>query len=307
MYQASAIYESTFPMGWIGARPADYDLVSELGEKIPNGWREVVIDRNLACGIKITAEVRGLTAYDFSGWRQGVAEPVPDQRHIITIGQVMEASKPAMIWRLRVINSHQTLLHAAAMFHRNESPLVTRVNAFDLYSFEYPDDCGGGTWYGPLGEMLPSAITLADRRRIGVMPITTFELSLDWLQAVVERGALIEVDLLNQAQAALATHDYALAVVAGWTICELRISRLSQLPGKESAKKKIEALRQSGVIAEALADRLHGLRNHRNNWLHSGKEPDQGTASEAALLAAQLLRTVIPDLNIRPPMDWVVL
>jgi hypothetical protein len=304
---ASAIYESMFFMGWIGQRPEDFELIFRPGMLVPDGWCENIASRVLACGIKVTAEVRGLTVYDFAEWPRGVAQPSPGLR---TIGQVSQAAKPALIWRLRVLNSHQTLLHAAEMFQRNESPIVTRIHAFDLYRFDY-DEAGDGAWYRPLGGRLPAAVTMADQfRQSHIVPITTFDLSLDWLQAVVANNALIEFDLLNQTQVALVTHDYALAVVAGWTICELRLRALgSQLAGGVPQKISlvISALSVEGMLSGPLADRINDLRVRRNNWLHSGNEPNEHTAVEAALLAAELLRSVVPDLTVRPPMGLLIL
>ena len=236
MDEASAIYEPMRPMGWIGKQPSDHELVRKPGTPIPDGWYEVVVNRQLVCGIQVTVERRGFAIYDFAAWRPGVAHPpaVPAR----TIGQASQTAKPSLIWRLRAMNSHLTLLHAAAMSRHDESPSVTRVHATDLYRFDYPKEGDVGTWYRPLEDDLPTTVTVGDRARFGVMPIETFDLSLDWLDAVVADGALIEFDLLNQTQAALATYDYALAVVAGWTVCELRVRALSSgVPGGTSAKR----------------------------------------------------------------------
>jgi hypothetical protein len=226
-------------------------------------------------------------------------------RGLQTISKISEASRPALVWRLRVINTHLIIMHAATMFRHNQSPLVTRVNAFDLYSYEYPDENGDkGRWYRSFGVALPEVVTLADRQRVGVMPTTTFSLSLEWLQAVVENNALIEFDLLNQAQVALSTHDYALTVVAGWTICELRINRLtSQLSVKSTSKasEKVKVLHQHGLLSQAQVDLLDDVRKCRNGWLHSGNEPPEAVAANAVIIAAELLREVVPDLVIRPP------
>jgi hypothetical protein len=193
------------------------------------------------------------------------------------------------------------------MFHRNESPLVMRVHAFDLYQFDY-DDGGEGHWYHQLGGLMPATVTLADRYRIGVMPIPTFELSLDWLQMVVANDALIEFDLLNQTQAALVTHDYALAVVAGWTICELRLRALApQLSTRTSMWQVVRTLRDQGLLSDVRADQIDALRRHRNTWLHDGGEPEESVAVSIALRAAELLRVIVPDLIIRPPISLIKL
>jgi hypothetical protein len=79
---------------------------------------------------------------------------------------------------------------------------------------------------------MPALVTVNDRNRFGVLSIAACELALDWLDLVVSADALVLFDLLNQTQAAVSTHDYALAVVAGWTVCELRTNLLAAgLPG----------------------------------------------------------------------------
>lgn len=299
MDNISAIYEPILFVGWIGRRPTDYLLAWDQGVAVPDGWHEVIVSCKLTCGIKVSAELGGLTVYDFTGWPRGVAQLIPGFQ---TIGKISQASRPALVWRLRVVNSHLTLLHAAAMRQHNESPLVTRVNIFDLYRYDYPDESSDGRWYRWYGAVLPKTVTLADRLRVGIMPATTFNLSLEWLQTVVANEALIEFDLLNQAQTALSTHDYALTVVAGWTICELRIrSLMSQLSSTmpSSASKVIKALKQHGLLSQAQVERLDDVRRCRNKWLHGGDEPTEAFASNAVIIAAELLRVVIPELAIR--------
>jgi hypothetical protein len=306
--ESSAIYEPLRAMGWIGLAPADRELAWKPGTAIPGDWYDVVIRHPLACGIQITVERRGFAVYDFAGWLPGVAHPhgVPIRK----FGQMSEAAKPALVSRLRVINSHLALLHSAAMFRHNESPFVTRVHSTDLYRFDYPDVGGEGFWYRPLEDVLPNMVTVADRARFGVMPTETFELSLKWLDAVVGSGSLVEFDLLNAAQSATATHDYALAVVAGWTVCELRVRALgSRTPGGmvREVSKVCAALRQHGVLSEILTTRLSNLRVNRNKWLHSGIEPSEAAALEAVRLATELLRSVVPDLTITTARGLLIL
>jgi hypothetical protein len=303
----SAIYEPMLFVGWIGQRPMDYELAWEPGAAVPDGWHEIVVNIMLTCGIKVSAELGGLTVYDFTDWPRGIVPPIPGFQ---TIGKISRASRPALVWRLRIVNSHLTLLHAAAMFQHNESPLVTRVNVFDLYRYDYPDASSDGRWYRWFGAALPNTVTSADRLRAGVMSATTFNLSLEWLQAVVVNDALIEFDLLNQAQVALSTHDYALTVVAGWTICELRIhSLMSQVFGKipQNASEVIKVLHRHGLLSQAQVERLDDVRKCRNRWLHSGNEPAEAFAGNAIIIAAELLRTVVPDLIIRLPAGPLIL
>jgi hypothetical protein len=115
----SAIYEPMRFIGWIGRYPEDYRLAAEPGVPVPGGWHEEVVNVMLTCGINVSAELGGLTVYDFTGWPPGIVPPVPGYQ---TVGKRSKASRPALVWRLRIINSHLTLLHAAAMFQHNQSP-----------------------------------------------------------------------------------------------------------------------------------------------------------------------------------------
>lgn len=182
-----------------------------------------------------------------------------------------------LVWRLRIVNSHLTLLHAAAMFQHNKSPLVTRVNVFDLYRYDYPES-GDGRWYRWYGAAPPGTVTIADRLRAGVMPATTFNLSLEWLQTVVAKNALIEFDLLNQAQVALSTHDYALTVVAGWTICELRMHSLTSqlpraMPSNAKAAEITKRLHGHGLLSQTQAERLDAVRRCRTGGCIAAMNP----------------------------------
>jgi hypothetical protein len=225
MHEASAIYEPMLSAGWIGDIPPDRDLVHDAGAPVPGHWTDVVVRRRLQCGIELTVQRRGFAIY--VDWVPGMVRP-PGTPGILTYAELSMTAKPALIQRLRVINSHLTLIHAASMSCDDTSPPVMRVNYRDLYAFDYPDEGGPGYWYRYMVGTLGDVVTRIERRRIGNTPIATFDLSCDWLDTVIRMDALIEFDLLNQTQVAAASHDYALAVIAGWTICEIGLRRLSQ-------------------------------------------------------------------------------
>jgi hypothetical protein len=189
------------------------------------------------------------------------------------------------------------------MLRLNESPAVVRVHERDLYRHDYPEGPGDGYWYRKLSGTLPTHITIADRQRFGSLPINMFEESLEWLEQVIQADALIEFDLLNQIQEALATHDYALAVVAGWTICELRARALARVAprvkGENNISKVCEALVNAGLMDRALFSRLDRLRSGRNKWLHNGVEPSEEIALEALLSSTELLKCFVPKLITR--------
>jgi hypothetical protein len=310
MDESSAVYEPMLAIGWVGQRPVDHKLAWQLGTPVPAAWREVVVQRRLGCGVDVAIERRGFTILDCARWPPGVASR--DLPPISTVRELSEAAKPALIARLRLVNSLLTLLHAASMAKSNESPRVVRAHERDLYRFDYPDEGGEGYWYHPLGGVLPEVVTAADRHRSGLISTSTVDLALDWLDTVVSADALVLFDLLNQTQAALVTHDYALSVIAGWTVCELQARALARTEGlrlssSASADTVCSQLEAQSLLPAGLAPRLTTLRQRRNKWLHEGVEPDETTALEAVKLATVMLRSVIPGLTTRAMRGLLIL
>jgi hypothetical protein len=203
-------------------------------------------------------------------------------------------------------------MHAASLLIDDASPPVARIRASDLYRRDYPDESETAFWYRPLEGPLPTTVTMPEKARIGVTESRTFEISLDWLDTVIGSDLLIEFDLLNQAMAALATHDYPLTVVAGWTVCELRVRSIgvtSGVPGGTDSKifKVCNALRDAGLLTPEITDRLHTLRKQRNSWIHEGGEPDEEVAVEAVALTTEILRDVLPDFGTRVTVGLLLL
>jgi len=317
---ASAIHEPMIPMGWIGGDPTDREVAWRPGAAVPADWHDITVDHQLACGIRVTAQRRGFTVYDFDGWAPG--HPVSVRKKTTasgsnrgrpsfrTVGDISEASKPALVRRLRVINTHLTLLHAVRMSSASESPTVARVGERDLFRHDINDD-GEDVWYQPLGPGIADVVTPMDRHRYGAMPNVDFISALDLLDQVVAAAGLVEFDLLNQTQTAVTTHDYPLAVVAGWTVCELRTRALANgLPGirrKSNAADVSAALKQANRLPAPLVSRLDAVRSRRNKWLHSGVEPSEAEAIEAMHVAAELLRPIVGSLTLRPTSNLLIL
>src|SRR6266516_2386450 len=178
MNETSAVYEPMLAIGWVGQRPVDHKLAWQVGTPVPAAWREVVVQRRLRSGVDVAIERRGFTTFDCAKWPPGVAHRSLPPIH--TLRELSEAAKPALIARLRLVNSLLTLLHAASMAESDESPRVVRVHERDLYRFDYPDE-GGGYWYQPLGGALPEVVTAVDCHRSGVISTSTVDLALDWL------------------------------------------------------------------------------------------------------------------------------
>lgn len=317
---ASAIHEPMIPMGWIGGDPIDREVAWRPGAVVPADWHDLVVDHQLVCGIRVTAQRRGFTIYDFEGWTPGHPvsrrtqtsvdagnRPTPRFR---TFGEISKAAKPALVQRLRVINTHLTLLHAVRMASAGESPTVARVNERDLFRHDI-DDHGNDVWYQPLGAGITDVVTPMDRHRYGAMPQGDFMAALDMVDQVIAAAALVEFDLLNQTQTAVTTHDYPLAVVAGWTVCELRTRELARgLSGvgpNTKAGAVSAALKHASRLPALLVSRLDAVRSRRNKWLHSGTEPSESEAIEAMHVAAELLRPIVGSLTLRPTSNLLML
>ena len=290
-------------MGWIASEPAASAVNVMVGDPIPNSWKHEVLRQSLGCGINIKAQRAGFTVYDFSGWPQGLTRPsgTPTVR---TIGEASKTTKPALIARLRLINSHLTLIHAASASMDGTALPVARVRSSDLYRVDYEDGSATPFWYRPMEGPLPKVVSMAEFGRIGVLELATLQLSLAWLDDVVAQARLMDFDLLNQTMAALATYDYALTVVAGWTVCELAVRRRGKARGisrrhMQNVDRLCDRLGQLNDLSASQVTQLGALRRSRNKWLHLGDEPDEQTASQALMLATEMLRESVPRLETR--------
>jgi len=309
MDECSGVYEVMFPVGWFGGAPKDQLLGAPYGQALPDDWTETMFSQSLHCGIAVTAERRGFTVYDFAGWSPGVANP-PGTPAIRTLATVSSTAKPAVIQRLRVINTHIVLLHSAVLQRAGEVTSVQRVNERDLYRLEYADETGEPVWFQVLGNTLASHVTSIERQRFGAISADAYEQSLQWLDRVVATDAILLFDLMNQAMSALGTLDYALAVVSGWTVCELRLRALARDRGGDASARAYqvtECLQRAGDITSTLRAGLDDLRGQRNDFLHSGVEPSEATAQEAVLLSAIMLHGIIPSFAVRPGKGLLLL
>jgi hypothetical protein len=314
MREASGIYEPMLPHGWIGPRPDDHRRGQIADAPVPRAWCEDVVNIALHCGIRVTAQRRGFVVYDFADWPPGVANRGRGMR---TLREASAEATPALIQRLRVMNTHQILLHSAMLVTSNESPPVARVGRRDLYSWDH-DESGSEYWASWTG-VLCDTVTPADRVRTGTVPIATFERSLASLDHVMTAGSLslIQFDLLSQVHAAVATHARASAVVAGWTVCELSLNQLNNclqqpLPpdrGKTTpnVKRVMNRLEQDGDLDPGTKQRLRDVCDKRDTWLHAGLEPADDVALEALQLATLMLRRLVPDLSTRAVGQLVIL
>ena len=314
MHEASGIYEPMLTHGWIGPRPDDYRLALKVGNPVPKAWCNEIVNEDLNFGVRVTAQRRGFVVYDFADWQPGVAN---SKRGIRTLSEASADSAPALIHRLRVLNAHQILFHAATLFTTGETLPATRIASRDLYKWDLYDG-EEEYWYSSAGALLDTIVP-ADRLRTDSVPIAAFKLSLEWLDLAARADSLIEFDLLSQAHVAVSTHDRASAVVAAWTICELSLNHLNNdlpqpLPptGRHTtpnAKRLIDHLERAGRLDPDVKRRLKAACDERDTWLHAGHEPTGDAALEALDLAIVMLRLrqIVADLAARPTSQLVIL
>ncbi|GAB3852688.1 hypothetical protein ACFPIJ_64235 [Dactylosporangium cerinum] len=302
------VYEQVLPMGWIGERPEDHRLVRQVGAPIPAAWRDVVVDRKLQCGVRVTMERCGFIEYDVEDWAPGLSNKPTGY-----LRETSAAALPALVQRLRLVNAHLALLHCAvAMHHENESVPVRRVRKDDLYTFAGIEDSPDFAWFGSDGPRQES-VTPAERERAAEwLTLEMAETSLDWLDAVVAAGALFDLDQLSLGLDALGTHDFNTALGAFWYICESRLRKLASAHGLRYLKKDgterspmisevIKDLEAAGLIGPKQREGLDEVREGRNALLHAGTESGQSMTDKCLALATELLAGVAAGLRARTP------
>lgn len=298
-------------MGFLGGRPSEEaEWVVVAGSPVPASWQEEVVSRSVHAGVSVTANRRGFVCFDFEGWRPGRVGAGGAR----TMREWSEVARPVLIQRLRLMNAHLTLVHAAAAHRSGENAPVRRVRESDVYTPEMTDE-GERYWLCPrLGPYPEREVQEWEvRTRQGFeLPKSTLETALDWLDvALVNGDLLIPLDLMNQAQVAATGHDYALAVVAGWTVCELQIRAFARSVGssaKGTADDVAQKLEGRGHLTAQEATKLASVRRKRNKWLHKGVEPAADDASGAIAIAAEQLERALPNFTIRTGAPrWVLL
>jgi hypothetical protein len=296
-------------MGWIGERPDDHRLVREVGAPIPAPWQDVVVDRKLQCGVRVTMERCGFVEYDVQDWAPGLSKKPAGQ-----LGETSAAALPTLVQRLRLVNAHLALLHCAvAMHHENESVPVIRVRKDDLYSYGGIDDSPDFAWFGPNGPRREYVTPVERERAADWLTLAMVDTSLDRLDAVVANDALFDLDQLNLGLDALGTHDFNTALGAFWYICESRLRKLASAHGFQYGTKKdgtprspmisevVKDLEAAGLIGSKQKDGLDDVREGRNALLHAGTEADQSMTDKCLALATELLARIAPGLKARTP------
>lgn len=305
--------------GWLGGPPDDWNMqrtVESLGSRIPESWKEVVVDRQLKYGPRFTAERWGLMRYDFSQWPPGVTEP--DESQSPNFNQAVETT----LRRLKLMNVHLLLLHAAYLELMNTGTRTQRVSHTDLIHFHGDGSSGPGLLQQPM------LVGILDAARTDLAAVETevLDVSTDWLDQLLKADpdasdSLDKLDLLHHGLAMFQSHDYAQALVAGWTLCEqlitmrwdtylaerrnvIKLSDGIEVERMNSDRRRhlredqpISTVLQILELVEELDHesfrRLDAVRHRRNRWMHHLERPDASSGRQSLSAAADLLTTSI--------------
>ena len=123
MEQASAIYDPMIPMAGSAANPPTDSWYGSPASRCRRTGPMSSSRTPFRVRHRGVAQRGGFTVYEFAGWPPGVTV---HRRPIRTVREGSRAAKPALVQRLRVINTHLTLLHGAAMSAASESPTVQK-------------------------------------------------------------------------------------------------------------------------------------------------------------------------------------
>lgn len=314
-------YSPYSPQHWIGDLPESFET-RRYGQQVPPDWQDRVVDKHLDVGIRVVAERWGLVVFDFTEW--ALADDHRDEDGDGSENFDMRVARAAT--HIKVMNAHLTLIHSVSIELHRVGLAGVRLSPRDVIAM---DDVTPHSMSGPGLTRIPETIGIEEMVRGQAIPLDVFERSLDLLNQVLVQdpeaeNAVEHLNLLNQAHAGYHEHDYALAVVGGWTICERLLNRLWRqylddqsrgvtLPDGRSVKTVnskrrerlvrdftasivSEVLELAGALPHTHFRRLNEVRQARNAWLHSASKPDAQVAGDALLLASELLsdETAIP-------------
>ncbi|MEX2557344.1 MAG: hypothetical protein WEB06_17155 [Actinomycetota bacterium] len=269
----------------------------------PNSVVAEVYTATLANGVSVSIHRHGLIVYDFT-------EVSPHDKELTTPAE--EARLEAE--RLKFMNGHALCIHSALLRIERRGHQLNRVRRDDVIRF----DNGGGSGLAratlDLSPQDTEDFAWYDRPWIlGTPVIEEATAVLNTALTCDESRTLDLLSLLSEAMEARQEANHALALVAGWTVCEFLLGREWKnyiaerriLPGAEwrievnserkrgltgrdfTAKVLGEVLSLEGRIPFDLYQQLEKARAARNKWLHEMKWPAP-SASWEATFGAQL-------------------
>lgn len=312
---------------WFISEPPDVTFeMAARGEVHWAASMERVYSRTLADSVEMSAYRAGVVVIDFSG--MPTASPCVDEHD----SNHFKDAVSALAERVRVLNSFSICLHSAHMSVDRIDPGSCLITS-DTMFHAGPDrdaELGGVSGPGVLHLNLFGLSRVNNALRHGVV---SFEV-IDAAGFTIERAlrdstglAIPSLALLNEALCAHKQHNFPVAVVAAWAICErlqsklwtqyvesryeengVRVNRARRdwLQGPEfTASIVTTVLELAGDISTELRVALDAARRARNHWLHRGVAPDMN-ASELCVDAARKMIALVLDIELGVGMGLCV-
>jgi hypothetical protein len=280
---------------------------------------EPVGEWRLQAGVGVEATAGAFLGFDFTDLPEALS-PGGD------LGDAhFESILLAMRKRVQVINAFALCLHSATVQLDNLATEGFRVTHEDLVHFDSLERGFGGPGLARL-PVVPGVGYVVPANRHGVCSADVIHRActlLDYVLLSKYANALELSALMNHALTACKGHDFELAVVTAWTVCEVlldtrwreyteRQSTAQGLPinrkrrevwaGRDfSASVVVEVLTLAGAIPAELKPTIDDVRRKRNRWIHGISNASYRDGTQAIELACDMLREVIKlELHLAP-------
>lgn len=325
MWRSSAFYLTLDTDVWLVSPPPGFKRFPDRNElaRSPDrllayrrAFDEAVLQRHLESGIEIIARRNGTVIFDFGGMPSALA-PEGDEEPG-TLDDAVEAISN----RVRVMNGYLLCLHSAFLELEQVGRRNMRVTARDLVHVD--DDRSGMGGPGLLRIPLGTGFETREIFRPEIVSEEALVHAVEKLDHVLKHPvpeAPAWVALLNEAHTSYQEHDYQLALVSAWTVCEAMLNhrwrehvasrRLQKIGENEvvvinkKRRKRLErssdltasiiteVLNLSGDLSFTLYEQLVDARRGRNKWLHELERPDLSSVKSALTAAATMLEETL--------------
>jgi hypothetical protein len=218
--------------------------------------------------------------------------------------------------QMRYLNALSICIHSGIFGEQQVDVAPTLVSSENLLGATMDDEGHLVRIGGQRASQIDQIIRDGTRR--GLIDIGGLERGIDLFESAVQSAfseTVSLVALLNEAVCAYRQHNFPLAVVASWSICErlqsvtweryyesaaaqgnvnLNKDRRKSLKGRDySASVVATILQLAGVLKPDIWAQLNAGRSARNRWLHGGERPDRLTSARCIEAAITMLdRTV---------------
>lgn len=293
------------PDGWY---MRDYLTESEVFDPI---WSTTT-----QTGLEVSATAGALLMVDFDKWPAALAAPEQPSGW----GD-LDAAIASMHTRVQICNALALAIHSATVEVQGTSTGGFRVTHEQLMHFH-----SSGNGFSNSGQLnrVPGHGVLMPRNRHSVCSVEVLERACQTLDDLLQHPDARTLDLfelLNTSVVACRGHDFDLAAVGAWAVCEAVLGsaldeyahgqaeahQLSVTVGRRAQWSRLgaatttEVLALAGVLPTGLDERLSAARKARNAWIHRGEPVGYLAATSSTQLAADLLgRFGWPTVTVAP-------